>query len=53
VFPLAADQIRESGYHLAPEAQAEIAWIREQQHGIPNLWACGMAKTRATLVKEV
>jgi hypothetical protein len=32
MFPLSADQIRKSGYHLAPEAQAEIAWIREQQH---------------------
>src|SRR6266480_2193973 len=31
-FPLDTDQIRKRGYHLAPEAQAKIARIREQQH---------------------
>src|SRR5258707_13971433 len=32
VFRLAADKIRKRGCHLAPEAQAKIARILEQQH---------------------
>src|SRR5215472_5263898 len=42
--PLVADEIRKRRYHLPPEAQAKIAWIREQKHSV-EATACSSSAT--------